>query len=168
MLPEIDKIRGIHPGDILRRELKIRGLKSSELVEKTNEHKQTISAVLNKRRKITPLLSVKLADTFSVSHDYFLLLQASYDVSQIVARLKKDRPNLEIIRSVLFWDTDINNIDWNKQKRAVIQRVLERGNDLEIEEIIGFYGLEVVKAEVQKIHGNVLPSFKENVIKYKL
>jgi hypothetical protein len=40
----------------------------------------------------------------------------------------------------LFWDTDINMIDWQGQKRAVIERVIERGSEEEKGEIKRFYG----------------------------
>ena len=49
-------------------------------------------------------------------------------------------PNLSIIRKSLFWDTDINKINWEKQYKAVIQRVFERGNEMEKNEIERFYG----------------------------
>lgn len=54
-------------------------------------------------------------------------------------------PNLALIRKALFWDTDINKIDWNKQYKAVIQRVFERGNVDEKLEIKRFYGNDVVE-----------------------
>jgi len=58
MLPDIEKIKGVHPGAILKRELKILCIKGSELANIIQEHKQTISAVLNKRRAINPALSI--------------------------------------------------------------------------------------------------------------
>lgn len=54
-------------------------------------------------------------------------------------------PNLTLIRKALFWDTDINKIDWNKQYKAVIQRVFERGNEEEKLEIKRFYGDSVIE-----------------------
>lgn len=54
-------------------------------------------------------------------------------------------PNLALIRKALFGDTDINKIDWNKQYKAVIQRVFERGNAEEKLEIKRFYGNDVVE-----------------------
>ncbi len=45
----------------------------------------------------------------------------------------------------MFWDTDIIIIDWSKQYKAVIQRIFERGNEAEKEEIIRFYGQEKIK-----------------------
>ncbi len=54
-------------------------------------------------------------------------------------------PNLELIRKALFWDTDINKIDWKKQYKAVIQRVFERGNEEEKLEIKRFYGDSLIE-----------------------
>ena len=45
---------------------------------------------------------------------------------------------------VLFWDTKMEKIDWKKQKKAVIKRVFERGNEIEKKEITRFYGKEIV------------------------
>ena len=36
------------------------------------------------------------------------------------------------------------SLDWEKQKKAIIMRVFERGNDLEKNEIIRFYGAKTV------------------------
>lgn len=169
MLPELDKIRGIHPSYILIRELKRRGIKSSELASTIDEHKQTISAILNKKRKITPSLSIKLSKQFNVAQDYFMLLQASYDVNILATESStKHKPNLDKFRRVLFWDTNINQIDWEKQRRAIIQRVLERGNSQEIIEIIEFYGKQAIAAEIKIIGNSRLPSFQKNISDYNL
>ena len=71
MLPQLDKIKGIHPGLILRRELSRQDIRSSELANAINEHKQTISAILNQRRGINPSISIKLSKRFNVDEDYF-------------------------------------------------------------------------------------------------
>ncbi len=47
----------------------------------------------------------------------------------------------------LFWDTDIKNLDAQKHKQAIIERVLERGSWGNIKEIIAYYGnADVVEA----------------------
>lgn len=56
-----------------------------------------------------------------------------------------DKPDLSLLRPVLFWDTRMESIDWAQQKRAVIDGVWERGNEQEKKEIIRFYGKDVVK-----------------------
>ena len=168
MLPKLTKIKGVHPGAILRRELKIQGLKGSELANSINEHKQTISAILNKRRDINPKLSIKLSKRFSVDEDYFMILQASYDVKITIESEIKNTPNINNIRKVIFWDTDINKIDWDKNINSIIKRILERGNQKEINEIISFYGRKVISIEVKKINNSKLPSFENNIKKYNL
>lgn len=169
MLPEINKIKGIHPSYIIKRELKSKGLKSSELAANISEHKQTISAILNRRRKITPSLSIKLSEIFNVDEDYFMILQVSYDIRTLVnSKTEKIKPNLNKFREILFWDTDINKIDWTKQKRAVIKRILERGNHQEIEEIISFYGKSNISSEIKNINTSILPTFNENISYHNL
>lgn len=165
MLPELSKIKGLHPGIILKRELKIRSLKNNELASSINEHPQTLSAILNGKRGINPSLSIKLGQQFEVDNDYFMLLQASYDVKSIEIS-NQESPNLSKIRKILFWDTDFNKIDWIKNKRAVIKRIFERGNDVEIEEIISYYGKSMIKQEMLNLKNEFLPSFKDNLIRF--
>ncbi|NOQ26782.1 MAG: HigA family addiction module antidote protein [Bacteroidales bacterium] len=168
MLPHLSKIKGIHPGAILRRELKIQNLKSNDLAVSIGEHKQTISAILNKRRNINPKLSIKLSKQFNVEDDYFMLLQSSYDVKKAATSELSNTPNINNIRKVIFWDTSFDKIDWDKNKRAIIKRILERGNNIEINEIISFYGKTIIANEIQSIKTSRLPSFKKNIEEYNL
>ena len=168
MLPELDKIKGIHPGAILRRELKVRGLKGVDLANSIDEHKQTISAIINKRRDINPKLSIKLSQQFDVDEDYFMMLQASYDVKKASESEVKKIPNLENIREVLFWDTTLAKIDWEKNKKSVVKRILERGNSIEINEIISFYGRETISKIIDSIENSKLDSFEQNIELYNL
>lgn len=166
MLPELTKVKGVHPGAILRRELKIQRLSGTELADSIDEHKQTISAILNKRRDINSKLSIKLAQVFKVDLDYFMLLQASYDVKKASSKYSIS-PNLNNIRKVIFWDTTFDKIDWNKNRKSIIKRVFERGNEKEINEIISFYGKETVLVEIKSIKSR-LDSFHQNCIKHNL
>jgi len=165
MLPDFNKVKGVHPGAILKRELKIRNLKSIELAKSIDEHPQTINAITKERRGVNPKLSIKLGEYFEVTTDYFMLLQASYEVSRMI---EKDfgNPLLGKLRSALFWDTEISKIDSQKHKRAIIQRVLERGNRKEIKELINFYGLEMIKKEVGQIEKSFIPNYEKNVLEY--
>lgn len=168
MLPQIAKIKGLHPGLILKRELKRNNIKSSELAMAINEHKQTISAIINLRRGINPSISIKLAEYFNIEKDYFMLLQASYEVKTETQTLTKKQPNLNKIRKVIFWDTTFDKIDWDKNKRAIIKRILERGNAIEINEIISFYGRNTIANEIKTISGSYLPAFKRNALEHNL
>jgi hypothetical protein len=52
----------------------------------------------------------------------------------------------------------MEKIDWLQQKRAVIQRVFERGNDQEKDEVNRFYG----KATVDQVLKNEKPKKNAN------
>jgi len=167
MLSQLSKIKVIHPGLILRRELKRNNIKSNDLANDIVEHKQTISAILNSIRGINPSISIKLANKFNIDDDYFMLLQASYEVKKTtMSKIKK--PNINSFRKVVFWDTSMDKIDWDKNKNAVIKRILERGNKTEIEEIILFYGKTTISKEIKIIKKSYWPSFKNNIREYNL
>lgn len=168
MLPELSKIKGIHPGVILKREIKLRGLKNYELADSVNEFPQTISAILKEKRGVNPKLSIKLGREFNVDDDYFMLLQASYDVRNEVSKSQQITPDLSKIRKILFWDTDFDKIDWLKNNKAVLKRIFERGNDTEIQEIITFYGKDEIRKVLIDTENNFLPSYNENLKKYKI
>ncbi len=168
MLPKIAKIKGIHPGLILKREIERNNIKSSQLAMSIDEHKQTISAIINQKRGINPELSIKLADYFHTEEDYFMMLQAGYDVKSKLAANLKRTPNLNNIRKVLFWDTTFDKIDWIKNKRAIIKRVLERGNEKEINEIINFYGKATVSKTAKSIKHSRFSTFQKNAEAYSL
>ena len=168
MLPELSKIIGIHPGAILKREIKSRGLKNNELANSLNEHAQTISSILNEKRGINPSLSIKLGQKLGVDADYFMQLQASYDVKKTIQINGTRTPNLDKIRKILFWDTDFNKIDWTKNQKPIIKRIFERGNDIEINEIISFYGKTTIRSVLKNVTNDFLPSFQQNIDKYKI
>lgn len=168
MLPGINKVKGIHPGVILKWELDKLNRKATDLAKSINEHKQTISAIINKRRDINPRLSIKLSKELHVSPDYFMILQASYDVKILTETKAENTPDLSKFRKALFWDTSIDKIDWNKNKKAIIKRVLERGNNSEIKELISFYGKEEIAKVVKSIGKSRFASFRENIEKYRL
>lgn len=164
MLPAIERVKGIHPGAILKRELKKRGIKSIELAKAINEHAQTINAITKERRGMNAKLSLKLGNYFNISHEYFMFLQAAYEVNSIKLS-EKESKNLLLgkFRKSVFWDTQIEFIDYKKHKRSVIQRVLERGNSKEIEHLIKIYSLEEIKRQLPKLKPSFVSKFKENI-----
>jgi plasmid maintenance system antidote protein VapI len=131
------------------------------------EYPQTINAISKGRRGINPALSIKLGHALGVDDEYFALLQAYYDIEKERKMLLENqtKPDLAKIRKILFWDTDINKIDWQKNKRAIIRRIFERGSDSEIKEIISFYGEEVVIGELKELP-QFLPTLSMNADKY--
>ena len=170
MLPDIDKIKGIHPGAILQRELKSRKLKKGRFAIEMQEYPQIITAITKGSRGINPALSIKLGRTLGCDPSYFQVLQAHFEVEtekKIQGSQKAIGPDLTRIRTGLFWDCDLNSIDWQKNGSAVILRIFERGNQIEILEIIRFYGKELISKTLKENNSN-LPSVKINARKFHI
>jgi addiction module HigA family antidote len=165
LIQSLSKFNGIHPGAILKRELKKRGIKLIELATEVNEHKQFISTLLKERRGINANWSVKIAKVFKLAPSFYMQIQAVYEFKQILKKqnLANPTPNLSFIRKLLFWYTNFDKFNRIAKKSAVIKRVFERGNELENQEIIRFYGWETLS----KYHNDFILTFKENIMKYK-
>lgn len=140
-----NKYKGIHPGIVLDRELSNRGLKQRPFAISIGEHPQTFNAILKGRRNLPTLLALKIEKELGLHEGDLVILQAYFDIEKEKSKLIIKTPNLEIIRKILFWDTDFQKLDWQKNEKAVIKRVFERGNDEEKKEITRFYGKKRVE-----------------------
>jgi plasmid maintenance system antidote protein VapI len=145
MFKDISIIKGIHPGLVLERMLREKKLKKSRFAISIREYPQTLTAITKGRRNMNPTLAFKIEQALSLEEGYLMVLQALYDMKQEKLRqhASSGTPNLTKLRPGLFWDTDIHRIDWMGQKRAVIERVMERGNKEERAEIKRFYGEKI-------------------------
>jgi plasmid maintenance system antidote protein VapI len=144
----IELIKGIHPGVILERELKKRKLSKRRLAILIGEYPQLLGDITKGKRRINPSLSIRLGNTLGVDESFFLVLQTYFDIEQEKKKQAlQNKPDLSKLRTVLFWDTDINLINWEKSKASIIKRIFERGNQQELTEIIRFYG----KKEIEKV-----------------
>lgn len=140
-----EKYKGIHPGIVLGRELKKKSIKQRPFALSLDEHPQTFNAIIKGKRGFSTSLALKIEQRLSLEEGTLVILQAFYDIQKIKGKENKLTPDLSLLSKSLFWDTDINRIDWEKQFRAVIERVFERGNEREKTEITRFYGPEKVK-----------------------
>lgn len=138
----IEKIKGIHPGLILERDLKKRKIAKGRFAISINEFPQTLVSITKAKRKMNIPLSLKIEKKLGYSEGFLMQLQLYYDIAQVKEGIKVKTPNLELLRPSLFWDTSIDKIDWIKQKKAIIIRILERGNEIEKKEIKRFYKLK--------------------------
>jgi plasmid maintenance system antidote protein VapI len=142
-----EKYKGIHPGFILERELKKRNLKKGPFAISLLQYPQVLNEITKGRRGLTAELSLKIDRALGIEQGTMFILQAWYEIKKETQKNDSKRhPDLSILRKALFWDTDVDKIDWERQYRAVIQRVFERGNNDEKKEILRFYGSDKIKA----------------------
>ena len=95
-------------------------------------------------------LALKLEEALGLEQGYFMLLQLYYDINQEKLKKNSSKPDLSKFRSVLFWDTDMTKIDWERQSKAIIRRVFERGNEEEKKEISSFYDIEKINQALNR------------------
>jgi addiction module HigA family antidote len=151
MKNRIEILKGIHPGILIEKELKKRKIPSGRFAIAINEFPQTLSAIINGRRSMNLPLSLRIEKELGYDEGFLMTLQLYHDIKILrQEESAKHKPNLSKFRKVIFWDTDIQKIDWEKNKRAVIERVFERGNKAEQDEIIRFYGQEEVNYYLDK------------------
>ena len=161
MSSELIKYKGIHPGIILERELQKRLLKKRPFALAVGEYPQTFNDITKGKRNIPVSLALKIEKELQLEEGTIVLLQSYYEIEKEKEKIKNRTPNLSLLRKSLFWDTDINSIDWDKQYQAVIHRIFDRGNDEEKEEISKFYGklkinsaLSAIKTKPMKVYKN--------------
>lgn len=143
MKRKLEQYNGIHPGRVLERELEKRALKKGPFAISIGEYPQVINEITKARRGISPLLSLKIDHAFGLPEGTFYMLQAHYELDQVKRKLKQ--PDAPSFRKALFWDTDMDKIDWDKQYKAVIRRVFERGNEEEKQQALEYYGRDKIK-----------------------
>lgn len=140
-------------GAVIERIIKKENITQRELASRSGMPFQRINDYIANRRKITPEASLKLEKALNIDYQgFFYIIQANHEVFvalKIISENKK--PDLSIFRETLFWDTDINSIDWDKNRKWVVKRVFEYGNEAEIMETIRFYGKEFIKFELTTI-----------------
>jgi len=150
---QIDIVKGIHPGKILKKSLEGKGMSQRTLASLAGTHYQVINAIIAESRYMPVDLSLRLDEIFGYEEGFFALLQTYYRIKKISDEaLKKRYPNPPEIRKSVFWDTDFEKINWGKHKRFVINRILERGNKEEKEEIARFYNLQLHELEGYSIN----------------
>lgn len=152
MLNDISILKGIHPGIVLDRKLNERKLSKGPFALSINEYPQTLGAITKGKRGMNTALALKIEQALNLEEGYLMTLQVFYEIKEQKRRQQaNNHPDLSLIRRGLFWDTDIDKIDWQAQRRAVIERILERGNDQEKAEIKRFYGESVFREITDKL-----------------
>ena len=87
-----------HPGEILLEEfVKPYGLTQKQLCEKLNVGIKTISEIYNKKRGISPVMALKLANFFGTTPEFWLAAQNAYDLYYAYKLKKQEIDNVKKI-----------------------------------------------------------------------
>lgn len=96
----INRMRPVHPGEILREELETLGLSANAFARALSVPANRITGIIKEQRSVTADTALRLAQFFGTTPDFWMGLQASYDVK--MARLAVGR---EIERAVVSLKT---------------------------------------------------------------
>lgn len=75
-----NKMRAIHPGEILRDELEFLGLSANQFAMKLHVPANRITTILNGNRSISAETALRLARFFGTTPEFWINLQTSYDL----------------------------------------------------------------------------------------
>jgi hypothetical protein len=56
-----------------------------------------------------------------------------------------------ILSKFLFWDCNMESMDYIKRVNFVLERVFSMGTENDIREVVRYYGLDIIKNEIVKI-----------------
>ncbi len=87
-----------HPGEILLEEfVKPYGLTQKQLCNLLNVGIKTISEIYNKKRRITPVMALKLSKLFGTTPEFWLNAQNCYDLYIAYEQQKDEIDNIKKI-----------------------------------------------------------------------
>ena len=154
-------MQSVPAGKILETILKKQRCSQKELADMSNEYPQRIYDFIQGKRKFTIKSSLAIEKALGIDiTGFFMKLQTNHDIYCFITEEELQiHPDLSILSKALFWDTRIEKINWTRNKAWVIKRTFEYGNELEIKEIIRFYGVDTIKT--------ILPQFNNGWNKEK-
>lgn len=85
-----NKMRAIHPGEILKGEMDELKLSANAFAKALDVPTNRITSILKEQRGITADTALRLAQFFGSSPDFWMSLQASYDVKLARASTGKE------------------------------------------------------------------------------
>lgn len=92
-------MRAIHPGEILRDELKELGLSMNIFAKAIHVPTNRISEIIKGQRRLTADTAIRLACFFDMTPEFWMNLQMAYDLKQeMKAHGKKIKREVVIIR----------------------------------------------------------------------
>ena len=127
------QLSNIPCGAVLNRIMTKEGISQSQLAERSGIVRQRICDYLANRRRITVEASLNLEKALRIGIEgFFYRIQANHDIYTCVKeQAMNNRPNLKYYRKAVFWDTDIEKLDWEKNRQWIIRRVFEYGGEEE-------------------------------------
>ncbi len=90
------KLNNIHPGEVLKEEFLIpMDITAYRLAKETHISQTAISEIIRGRRSITPSIALRFAVFFGTTPQFWLGLQADYDLEEEITSLAKELKSIK-------------------------------------------------------------------------
>ncbi len=80
-----------HPGEVIREEIKARGIQQQELAKQMGIAKTVISEIINGKRNLTPTLSLNLEKVLGINAEFWMNFQMQYEIDLIRIKYKNQK-----------------------------------------------------------------------------
>ena len=77
-----NRMRPIHPGEVLRDELEVLGLSANAFAKVLDVPTNRITGIIKEQRAVSADTALRLARFFGMTPEFWMSLQASYDVKR--------------------------------------------------------------------------------------
>jgi addiction module HigA family antidote len=80
-----------HPGEVIREEIKARGIQQQELAKQMGIAKTVISEIINGKRNLTPTLSLNLERVLGINAEFWMNFQMQYEIDLIRIKYRNQK-----------------------------------------------------------------------------
>lgn len=135
------KMYSVPAGAILNHLIGRQDKSKAEIARLSNLIPQRLNDLINGTRRFTVDVSLRIEKVLKINYNgFFYLHQAQHDIFEAENRRKVQFPDISALSKTTFWDTNVEDIDFENSYKFVISRVLEYGTDSELKAIVAFYG----------------------------
>ena len=95
------RLHNPHPGETIREEIEELGISAYKLAQELRMQETAVSQILRGKRRITPRTALRLGEFFGTNPQFWLNLQAAYDLEEERRRgdaLSEERETDELTR----------------------------------------------------------------------
>jgi addiction module HigA family antidote len=91
----VDNLPAIHPGSFLRDELEALDLSARKFAEHIHVPHNAVTGIMNGNRSISARMAIRLGQAFGTTPQYWLNLQAIYDLKRARAEMPTEALHIE-------------------------------------------------------------------------
>jgi addiction module HigA family antidote len=104
MMNNMEKLKNIHPGEVLLEEFLLPlGISAYRLSKDINIPQTRISEIIHSRRRITADTALRLSRYFGNSPQFWLGLQNDYDLEEVTRVKQRELQAITVQESVIEW-----------------------------------------------------------------